>query len=128
MDLTPVVKDWLDRILMAHEESFANIKAGTTGNTVLRKASEINQEHGLEPLLRCGHQIGLDVHDYTMPYAPNFGPIETDNQLLKPGMTLTFEPQHKDSELGFQSHIEDIVLVTKGEPMRLNKLPWDLTW
>ena len=128
MSLTPDVKDWLDRIVSAHEESFKNIRAGTTGNGVLRKSSEINQEYGLDPLVRCGHQIGLDVHDYTMPHSPSFGPIETDDQPLKPGMTLTFEPQHEDSKLGFRSHIEDIVLVTQGEPMRLNTLPWDLTW
>ncbi len=128
MNVTPVVKDWLDRIVLAHEESFRNIKAGTTGNEVLRKASEINREYGLEPLVRCGHQIGIDVHDYTMPHSPSFGPIETDDQPLKPGMTLTFEPQHEDSELGFRSHIEDIVLVTEGDPVQLNTLPWDLTW
>jgi Xaa-Pro aminopeptidase len=128
ISLTLEVKDWLDRIVSAHRASFKNIKAGTTGNDVLKKSSEINQEYGLDPLVRCGHQIGLDVHDYTMPHSPSFGPIETDDQPLKPGMTLTFEPQHEDSNLGFRSHIEDIVLVTEGEPIRLNKLPWDLTW
>jgi Xaa-Pro aminopeptidase len=128
MTITPDVKDWLERIIQAHDESFKNIRAGTTGNEVLRKASEINQDYGLEPLVRCGHQIGLDVHDYTMPYAPSFGPIETDNQPLKPGMTLTFEPQHQDSKFGFRSHIEDIVLVTESDPICLNTLPWNLTW
>jgi Xaa-Pro aminopeptidase len=128
MALTPDIKDYLDRMVSAHAASFKNIRAGTTGNEVLRRASEINQEHGLEPLVRCGHQIGLDVHDYTMPFAPSFGPIETDNQPLKPGMTLTFEPQHEDAGLGFRSHMEDIVLVTEGDPVLLNSLPWDLTW
>jgi len=128
MALTPDVKDYLDRMISAHAASFKNIRAGTTGNEVLRRASEINQEHGLEPLVRCGHQIGLDVHDYTMPFAPSFGPIDTDNQPLRPGMTLTFEPQHEDARLGFRSHMEDIVLVTEGDPVLLNSLPWDLTW
>ncbi|MGD2201574.1 MAG: Xaa-Pro peptidase family protein [Candidatus Bathyarchaeota archaeon] len=128
MTLTPEIGDWLERITSAHAESFKNIRAGVTGNEVLRRASEINQEYGLEPLVRCGHQIGLDVHDYTMPYAPSFGPIETDNQPLEPGMTLTFEPQHEDPNLGFRSHIEDIILVTEGAPVCLNILPWDLTW
>ena len=128
MTMTPEIRDWLDRVVSAHTKSFENIREGVTGNEVLRRASEINEEHGLEPLVRCGHQIGLDVHDYTMPYAPSFGPIETDDQPLEPGMTLTFEPQHGDAKLGFRSHIEDIVLVTEGDPVCLNTLPWDLTW
>jgi Xaa-Pro aminopeptidase len=128
MKLTPDVRDYLDRMVSAHSEGFKNIRAGTTGNEVLRRASEINQEHGFEPLIRCGHQIGLDVHDYTMPFAPSFGPIETDDQPLKPGMTLTFEPQHEDAKLGFRSHVEDVVLVTEGDPVLLNALPWNLTW
>jgi Xaa-Pro aminopeptidase len=128
MTLTPEIRDYLDRMVSAHSESFKNIREGTTGNEVLRRASEINREHGLEPLVRCGHQIGLDVHDYTMPFAPSFGPIDTDNQPLKPGMTLTFEPQHEDAKLGYRSHMEDIVLVTEGDPVLLNTLPWNLTW
>ena len=128
MTLTSEIKDYLDRMVSAHSESFNNIRAGTTGNEVLRRASEVNREHGFDPLVRCGHQIGLDVHDYSMPFAPSFGPIETDDQPLKPGMTLTFEPQHEDARLGFRSHMEDIVLVTEGDPVLLNTLPWDLTW
>ena len=128
MKLTPDVRDYLDRMVSAHSEGFKNIRAGTTGNEVLRRASEVNREHGFEPLVRCGHQIGLDVHDYTMPFAPSFGPIVTDDQPLKPGMTLTFEPQHEDAKLGFRSHVEDVVLVTEGDPVLLNALPWNLTW
>ena len=128
MTLTPEIRDYLDRMVSAHSDSFKNIRAGTTGNEILRRASEVNREHGFEPLVRCGHQIGLDVHDYTMPFAPSFGPIETDDQPLKPGMTLTFEPQHEDAKLGYRSHMEDIVLVTEGDPVLLNTLPWNLTW
>jgi Xaa-Pro aminopeptidase len=126
MKKTPEIKDWFDRIFSAHSESFKNVRAGVTGNEVLRRASDINIEYGLEPLVRCGHQIGLDVHDYTMPFAPSFGPIDTDNQPLKKGMVLTFEPQHEDTKTGYRSHLEDIVLVTDGDPLNLNTLPLEV--
>jgi Xaa-Pro aminopeptidase len=122
------VRDYLDRAVAAHGEAMKNIKAGVSGNEVLERASEINLEYGFEPLVRCGHQIGLDCHDYTMPYSPSFGPIETDSQPLEKGMTLTFEPQHTDSKMDMRSHIEDIVLVTEREPVILNELPWKVTW
>jgi Xaa-Pro aminopeptidase len=122
------VKDYLERMVSAHSESIKNIKPGVTGNEVLEKSSEINLEYGFDPLVRCGHQIGLDCHDYTMPYSPSFGPIETDAQPLKAGMTLTFEPQHKDSKKNMRSHMEDIVLVTENGNVLLNELPWDLLW
>ena len=83
---------------------------------------------GFEAVVRCGHQIGLDCHDYTMPFATSFGPIETDAQPLEAGMTLTFEPPHTDAKLNMRSHLEDIVLVTKGDPVILNEMPWNPTW
>lgn len=122
------VKNYLGRVVAAHTESIKNIKEGSSGNEVLKKASQINIEYGFEPLTRSGHQIGLDCHDYTMPYAPSFGPIETDSQPLKAGMTLTFEPQHHDPKMKMRSHIEDIVLVTNSDPLILNELPWNLLW
>ena len=121
-------RDYLEKVLAAHTESIKSIRAGVTGNEVLEKASEINVEYGFDPLVRCGHQIGLDCHDYTMPHAPSFGPIETDGKPLQAGMTLTFEPQHRDPKMNMRSHIEDIVLVTGGDPVLLNELPWDLLW
>jgi len=63
-----------------------------------------------------------------MPHAPSFGPIETDDQPLKSGMTLTYEPNRRDEGLGMRCHFEDIVLVTEGDPVVLNEMPWDLLW
>jgi len=60
-----------------------------------------------------------------MPYAPNFGSIETDALSLKAGMTLTYEPIRHDARLSMRSHVEDIILVTKGDPIVLNQMPWD---
>lgn len=122
------VREFLDLAVEAHVEGVKLIRAGVAGNEVLEGSNRINAEYGFDPMVRCGHQIGLDVHDYTMPYAPSFGPIETDAQPLKEGMTLTYEPPHNEAERGLRTHFEDIVLVTKGDPIVLNKLPWDFLW
>jgi Xaa-Pro aminopeptidase len=121
-------RDFLDRAVTAQREGIRNIRESVTGNEVLRKANKINEELGFDPALRCGHQVGLDVHDYTMPFATNFGAIEQDAQPLRAGMTVTYEPTRVDSRLGIRSHIEDIVLVTKGEPVLLNQMPWNMNW
>ena len=121
-------EDYMDRAMQAQIEGIKNIKPGVTGNEVLVKANELNAELGFEQTPRTGHQIGLDVHDYTMPFAPSFGPIETDNQPLKPGMTLTYEPGRRDSKTGYRGHIEDIVLVTSSGPVCLNDMPYRVTW
>jgi len=121
-------EDYMERAMKAQEEGIRNIKPGLTGNQVLEQANEINQELGFLPTVRTGHQIGLDVHDYTMPFSPSFGPIETDNQPLKPGMTLTYEPNRRDPETGYRGHIEDIILITKNRAVCLNKMPYRITW
>lgn len=121
-------KDFLDRIVKVQREGIKHIREGVSGNDVLRYANSLHEELGLEPTPRSGHQIGLDVHDYTMPYAPNFGSIETDALPLKAGMTLTYEPMRVDAKLGMRSHLEDIVLVTKGDPIVLNQMPWDVAF
>ena len=121
-------KDFLDRVVRVQREGVKHIREGVTGNEVLRFANSLHEEMGFEPTPRSGHQIGLDVHDYTMPFAPNFGSIETDAQPLKAGMTLTYEPIRVDAKLGMRSHVEDIVLVTKGDPVVLNQMPWDVVF
>lgn len=122
------VKDFLNRAVAAHKETIKLIRDGVIASKVLEGANEINAEYGFNPIPRCGHQIGLEVHDYTMPFAPNFGSIEEDNQPLKEGMTLTFEPFHVDPKKNMRTHIEDIVLVKKNGSVILNELPWDLLW
>jgi len=122
------VREFLDRAVEAHGEGVRLIRAGVTGNEVLEGSNRINAEHGFDPMVRCGHQIGLDCHDYTMPFAPSFGPIPTDGQPLREGMTLTYEPPHDEAERGLRTHFEDIVLVTDGDPVILNELPWDFLW
>jgi len=121
-------EEYMERAMEAQLEGVKNIKPGMTGNQVLEKANEINEELGFLPTVRTGHQIGLDVHDYTMPFSPSFGPIETDNQPLKPGMTLTYEPNRRDPETDYRGHIEDIVLITENDAICLNKMPYRITW
>jgi Xaa-Pro aminopeptidase len=121
-------EDYMDRAMQAQIEGIKGIKPGMTGNQVLKNANEVNRELGFSEMVRTGHQIGLDVHDYTMPFATNFGPIETDNQQLEPGMTLTYEPQRRDPETGYRGHIEDIILITSNGAKCLNQMPYRLTW
>ena len=121
-------ENYMERAMQAQVEGIKNIREGVTGNMVLQKANELNKELGFNPTPRTGHQIGLDCHDYTMPYAPSFGPIVTDNQPLKAGMTLTYEPGRRDPNTSYRGHIEDIILVTKGDPICLNKMPYNITW
>jgi len=128
VSLDSEVKEFLDRAVKAHREGIKLIRDGVTGNEVLEGSNRINAEYGFDPMVRCGHQIGLECHDYTMPFAPSFGPIETDGQPLREGMTLTYEPPHSDDERGLRTHFEDIVLVTRGDPVILNELPWDFLW
>ena len=120
--------DYMERAMQAQIDGIDGIKPGMTGNQVLEHANQINRELGFEEMVRTGHQIGLDVHDYTMPYATSFGPIETDNQTLKPGMTLTYEPQRRDPLTGYRGHIEDIILITENGAMCLNQMPYRVTW
>ena len=120
--------NFLDRVVKVQVEGIKHIREGVTGNEVLRFANSLHEEMGFEPTPRCGHQIGLDVHDYTMPFATNFGSIETDALPLKAGMTLTYEPIRIDPKLGIRSHVEDIVLVTKGDPVVLNQMPIDVVF
>jgi len=122
------VREFLDRAVEAHREGIKHIRDGVTGGEVLEASNRVNAEYGFDPMVRCGHQIGLECHDYTMPFAPNFGPIETDRQPLREGMTLTYEPPHNEAERGLRTHFEDIVLVTKGGSVILNELPWDFLW
>ena len=122
------VRAFLNRAVEAHREGVKHIRDGVTGGEVLEASNMVNAEYGFDPMVRCGHQIGLECHDYTMPFAPNFGPIETDRQPLREGMTLTYEPPHSDAERGLRTHFEDVILVTKGDPVVLNELPWDFLW
>jgi Xaa-Pro aminopeptidase len=121
-------EDYMDRAMQAQIDGITGIKPGMSGNEVLNKANELNKELGFQETPRTGHQIGLDVHDYIMPFAPSFGPIETDSQPLKPGMTLTYEPGRRDLKTDYRGHIEDIILITENGAKCLNNMPYRVTW
>ena len=128
--LTPnsEVKDYLNQAASAHKESMRLIRDGVIASEVLEGSNRVNAEHGFDPMVRCGHQIGLECHEYTMPFAPNFGSLEEDKRPLMEGMTVTYEPPHNIAEKGLRTHFEDIILVTKGGPVVLNELPLDFLW
>lgn len=122
------VKEFLDLAVEAHNESIKSIRSGVIAGNVLEESNRINVECGFDPMVRSGHQIGLECHDYTMPFAPNFGPIDTDKKPLKAEMTLTYESPHNQADKGLRTHFEDVVLVTDGGHVLLNELPWDFLW
>ena len=55
-----------------------------------------------------GHSIGVTFHEHPVLRAGD----ETE---IKPGMLFNVEPAATDSQ-GFLYHIEDLLLVTEGEP------------
>ncbi|GEM_PF-1663884 len=122
------VKDYLNQAISAHMESVKLIRDGAIASEVLEGSNRVNAEYGFDPMVRCGHQIGLECHDYTMPFAPNFGSLQEDRKPLKEGMTVTYEPPHNIAKKGLRTHFEDIILVAKGGPVILNKLPLDFFW
>lgn len=125
---SPEVKEFLNRAVEAHMKSVKLIKEGAVASDVLEGSNRINAEYGFDPMVRCGHQIGLECHDYTMPFAPNFGSVEEDRLPLREGMTLTYEPPHNETRKNLRTHFEDIVLVTKKGPRILNELPLSFLW
>jgi Xaa-Pro aminopeptidase len=64
----PEVEDYLNRAVEAHKQSIKLIREGVLGSDVLEGSNKINTEYGFDPMVRCGHQIGLECHDYTMPF------------------------------------------------------------
>ena len=63
-----------------------------------------------------GHSMGVDLHEH-----PILNPQTTDE--LVPGMIVNVEPIALDRPDGAGYHIEDLVLVTEGEPEVLTA-PW----
>ena len=126
--LSSELREYLNRAIEAHKEGLKLIRHGAIGNEIYEKIVEINVEHGFGPVQRGGHHIGLGAHDDLMPYVPTIGPLEEDRRPLLEGMTLNYEPFHADEKAGYTSSFEDVVLVTKGDPIVLTELPWDFLW
>jgi Xaa-Pro aminopeptidase/Xaa-Pro dipeptidase len=82
-------------------ESFEAVKATYEGTDV-----SFTMPH-------VGHGVGIDAHEI-----PLLQPFE--NMLLEPGMVLYVEPIALDPG-GSMYHVEDLVLVTEGEPVVLTK-------
>ena len=59
-----------------------------------------------------GHGIGLGLHEWPVMHA-------NEKAVLKPGMVMAIE-QGLDDGTGSRHHIEDLVLVTEGEPVLLS--------
>ena len=55
-----------------------------------------------------GHGLGVGLHEYPVLHAG-------ETAVIEPGMVLNIEPAVKDSQ-GYLYHLEDLLLVTEGEP------------
>lgn len=117
-------------VVEAKAASTAALRAGSTGEAVHQAGEDVLVRHGF-PISRgaltdgpsiqhgTGHGIGLDVHE----------PILLDHgggEILQ-GEVFTIEPGLYGRLCG-GVRIEDMLVVTDGEPKNLNKLPEGLTW
>lgn len=120
----PKVKEFLDEAIAAHCEGEKLIRDGVLGSEVWSATEKISEQYGHGPTPRCGHQIGLCVHDDTS--GPNFGP--TDKKPLRKGMIMAYETLHTDAKNKITAYFEDDILVEENGPKILNDLPWNFLW
>jgi Xaa-Pro aminopeptidase len=114
------LREAYDVCLDAQLQSLARVRAGANGREVDALARSIIDAtpyrgtfgHGL------GHGIGMETHE-----SPGLRPEE--EHMLEPGMAVTVEPGiYLEGEGGIR--IEDLVIVTEGEPEVLTPYPKEL--
>ena len=117
-------------VVLARVESAKLLVAGNSASDVNQAAEDVLKQHGYK-LSRgkitdeasiqhgLGHDIGLDVHE----------PILLDHgggELLE-GEVFTIEPGLYGRKVG-GVRVEDMLVVTEGQPECLNQLPYGLDW
>jgi len=132
-EISEVLAEMHRTVVAAKEAAIARTRAGVSGEDVHRATAEVITAHGYSmglpdedaPLSYCamthgsGHGIGLDVHE--PPLLDYKGPE------LVVGDALTIEPGLYRRDLG-GVRVEDMVVVTAGGCVNLNRLPDDLAW
>ncbi len=90
-------------------ETISRVRAGTRACQVYEDFVGAFQRRGLGVTSKAvGHSLGTGMHEYPILNGK-------EGAELTPGMVLCIEPAVLDSS-GFLYHVEDLVLVTEGEP------------
>jgi len=95
------------------EITIASARAGVKAEDVFRTCADAFKVRGLPfTMPHVGHSFGLELHE-----SPMLRPGETT--VLRPGMVLNIEPSTLDAT-GAAYHLEDLVVVTEGDPIFLS--------
>ncbi|EMI22643.1 peptidase M24 [Rhodopirellula maiorica SM1] len=117
-------------VVLARVNSAKLLVAGNSANDVNQEAEDVLKQQGYklsrgkitdEPSIQhgLGHGIGLDVHE---PILLDHGGGE-----LFEGEVFTIEPGLYGRKVG-GVRVEDMLVVTEGQPECLNQLPYGLDW
>lgn len=117
-------------VVEAKAASIAQLTAGNTADQVHKAAVEVLEQHGFkqsrgtttdEPTIQhgTGHGIGLDIHEPIL--------LDDGGGELLAGEVFTVEPGLY-GRLDGGVRVEDMLVVTEGEPQNLNRLHEGLDW
>lgn len=117
-------------VVEAKAASSAQLTAGNTADQVHKVAIEVLEKHGFqqsrgtttdEPTIQhgTGHGIGLDVHEPIL--------LDDGGGKLLAGEVFTVEPGLYGRRDG-GVRVEDMLVVTEGQPQNFNRLPEGLDW
>lgn len=102
-----------------HNKLIERMRAGVRCCDIYHYCRALYEEAGM-PFARphIGHSLGLSVHEY-----PMFHPY--NEQELRPNMVMAIEPNHLIPSVE-KYHVEDLVLITEGNPRILSRAAnWD---
>ncbi len=114
-DPTDRVREVHDVVREAQAAAIDAIEPGVTAASIDRAGREVIEAAGYGDrfIHRTGHGVGLDVHE-----APDI--VAGNERKLEPGMVFSVEPGiYLPDDFGVR--IEDLVVVTDGGAMRLNR-------
>lgn len=125
-----MVKKMHAAVVEAKQAGIARLVVGATADAVHRAVVETQQRHGFrlsrgtvtdEPTVQhgTGHGIGLEVHEPIL--------LDDGGGELMEGEVFTVEPGLYGRSTG-GVRVEDMVVVTAGEPRNLNRLHEGLDW
>jgi Xaa-Pro aminopeptidase len=97
------------RLREAQQETIAAARPGVRACDLYVTCKRALEQRGLSITSQAvGHGLGIGLHEFPVLHA-------NEKTEIKPGMVLNIEPAVKDSQ-GFLYHIEDLFVVTDGEP------------